>query len=197
MNNKIINIIIAGTGGQGVNSLYRVFLSLCAKNNFYTKSALYKGGSQRHGSVHTTLRLFVGNNQDFQWFSSQIKENGLDLLIGLEPWETIRYNRYIGKETKIWSNTHVVPLFSERFRNMDTCNPLEILKSFGGQVKFENYSSKAMEIYKDFRMANYLIGKDIIQSGILPFKINEYINTFIEQLNLSKKIEKQILEEII
>jgi len=197
VNNNIINLLIAGTGGQGVNSLYRIMLGLCQEHNLYSKSALFKGGAQRHGTVHATLRIFLRNEPGYQWYSSQVPPNGLDILLGLEPWETIRFRHFAGEHTQIWSNTSIVPLFAQRFLKESPGNPMEMLQRFGNNLRLQNYSQQAFQKYGDKRMANYLIGKDVIKSGILPFSNSEFMFRFIKEVKPEKKIEKLILEEII
>jgi Pyruvate/2-oxoacid:ferredoxin oxidoreductase gamma subunit len=197
MNKDIINIIIAGTGGQGVNSLYRVLLKLCATHDMYSKSALFKGGAQRHGTVYASLRLFINFKPDYQWYSSQIKESGLDLLIGMEPWETVRYAKYIGHETVVISNTHKVPLFAERFQEKTPSDPLEIIEKWPNVKIIENFTKFAWENYKDCRMANYLMGKKAIELGLLPFTENDFIQTFLHQINMKKEMNQLLSEEIL
>lgn len=197
MSGKIINIIIAGTGGQGVNSLYRIILKLCERSGIYSKASLFKGGAQRHGSVHATLRLFTDSSHENQWYSSQIKEKCLDLLMGLEPWETLRYRKFISEKTLIWSNTMVVPLFSERFFCTLTTNPIELVMKLPGNVRMENYSQIALNRFNDQRMANYLIGLDAIESGILPFRKKCFIDEYIALIKPVRKIEGLIKKDIL
>jgi Pyruvate/2-oxoacid:ferredoxin oxidoreductase gamma subunit len=197
MNKDIINIIIAGTGGQGVNSLYRVLLKLCATHDIYSKSALFKGGAQRHGTVHASIRLFRNFKPEYQWYSSQIMESGLDLLIGMEPWETVRYAKYIGPETVVISNTHRVPLFTERFQEKTPSDPLEIIEKWPNVKIIENFTKVAWENYKDCRMANYLMGKRAIELGLLPFDENDFIQTFLHLINMKKEMIQLLSEEIL
>ena len=197
MASKIINIIIAGTGGQGVSSLYRILLNLCDRNAIYSKGALFKGGAQRHGTVHATLRLFFDSDPEKQWYSSQIREKYLDLLIGLEPWETLRYSKFTSDKTLIRSNTMVVPLFSKRFLATSAANPVELLMRLPGNVRVENYSEMAYNKFNDQRMANYLIGIETIKSGILPFGKNGFIDEFIDIIKPARKIEDLIRKDIL
>jgi Pyruvate/2-oxoacid:ferredoxin oxidoreductase gamma subunit len=193
---NIINIIVSGTGGQGVNSLYKVLLNLCSKNAIYSKSALYKGGAQRHGTVYATIRLFTGDSQEYQWYSSQISEKSLDLIIGLEPWETLRFQRFFGQQSRIWVNTHMVPLFAERFVRQKSNDPIELIKQLDLPVKMGNYTQKAMEVYNDSRMANYLMAKDAVAAGHLPFSMEDFVAAFIQTIKPIDSIKKQLTEEL-
>jgi Pyruvate/2-oxoacid:ferredoxin oxidoreductase gamma subunit len=192
----IVNILIAGTGGQGVNTLYRVILNLCLDHNLYSKSALFKGGAQRHGTVYASIRIFLKDDPGYRWYSSQVPPHGLDVLIGLEPWETLRFRQYMGKQTHTWTNTHEVPLFSQRFLQETPGDPLEMLKGFGDNIRYQDYTGLALQKYGDNRMANYLIGKDVMESGILPFAGQEFTNRFISDIKPEKRIENLIMEEI-
>ena len=80
---KIYNIIIAGTGGQGVFTLSNVLRSLCAKSGYQCQGATFKGGAQRLGSIHSELRIIFKSDSNKSIFSSQIAKGSLNLLICL------------------------------------------------------------------------------------------------------------------
>lgn len=195
MISNIINIFITGIGGQGVNSLYRVFLRLCHEKNIYCKSSLFKGGAQRLGSVHATLRLFPGANPDYLWFSSQININELDILIGLEPWETLRYLPLTGPQTKIFSNTRIAPLFVERFLKEKTEDPVKILKQLDNSKILQDFTESAWKQYQDYRMVNFIMGKEVMEANLLPFSKNDFIRSFLEEINLVDYIRNLINSE--
>jgi Pyruvate/2-oxoacid:ferredoxin oxidoreductase gamma subunit len=196
-NKDIVNILIAGTGGQGVNTLYRILLGMCTDKNLYTKSALYKGGAQRHGTVYATLRVFLKDDADYLMFSSQVPLNGLDILIGLEPWETLRFMKFCGQQTQIYTNTTIVPLFSERFLKETPGDPVEIIRNMAPNLKTEDYTGRALQTFGDRRMANYLMAKDVVESGKLPFTAAELAKGFINTIKPDKQIEKLITEKNI
>jgi Pyruvate/2-oxoacid:ferredoxin oxidoreductase gamma subunit len=196
LTSNIINIIIAGIGGQGVNSLYRVLVRLCAEKNIYCKSSLFKGGAQRLGSVHATLRLFPDDNTIYNWHSSQINVHELDLLIGLEPWETLRYLPFAGPQTKIWSNTRIAPLFIERFLKEKTEDPVGILKQLDNFKILEDYSALAWQQYQDHRMVNYLMGKAVMEANQLPFTKNDFIHAFMQEIKLEEHIRNILINEV-
>jgi Pyruvate/2-oxoacid:ferredoxin oxidoreductase gamma subunit len=195
MTSDIINIIIAGIGGQGVNSLYRVLLRLCSEKNIYCKSSLFKGGAQRLGSIYATLRLFPDANTSYLWYSSQINVHELDILIGLEPWETLRYLPFTGRQTKIWSNTRITPLFVERFLEKKTEDPVEILKQLDNSKIMLDYTALAWQQYQDYRMMNYSMGKAVMEANLLPFTKNDFIRSFMDEIKLEKRIMNIVINE--
>jgi Pyruvate/2-oxoacid:ferredoxin oxidoreductase gamma subunit len=195
VNKNIINILVAGTGGQGVNTICRILLGLCREKNLYSKSALFKGGAQRHGTVYATIRIFLNDDDNYQWYSSQVPQNGLDILIGLEPWETLRYRRFAGEQTHIWSNTRIVPLFTQRFLKENPGDPLEMIRRMGANVQMKDYTQDALQKYCDGRMSNFLIAADVVASGILPFTGAEFRRQFNELIQPSKQMENQLPED--
>src|ERR1017187_2708718 len=113
------NIIIAGVGGQGVNTLTRIVCDICEQKGMKCQSSMFKGGAQRLGSIHSELRIFSDGNPYYNFYSSQIKIGDLDLLIGLEPWETLRYSHYFNQKTSIFMNTRISPLFFGRSQSIE------------------------------------------------------------------------------
>ena len=117
-------------------------------------------------------------------------------MIGLEPWESLRYHNFFSVQTVIWANTKATALFSERVENKSFGDPVEILNKLENRKFLSDYSEKAFKQYSDYRMMNYLIGKDIVRSGMLPFTENEYIRCFIEEIKPEKRIELMLINEL-
>ncbi len=82
------DIILAGVGGQGILSISFVLVNSANENGFYTKQSEVHGMSQRGGPVFSFVRF-----SDEPVFSDLIPEGEADMIIGLEPMETLRYTR--------------------------------------------------------------------------------------------------------
>lgn len=99
MNERGLNIVLAGVGGQGINRLTKQIHEHCMAQDYHCVSAVYKGGAQRLGSVLSQIRIFTPNYPNAKLASSQILPGKLDLLIGFELWESLRYLNLCHKHT--------------------------------------------------------------------------------------------------
>lgn len=90
------DIILCGVGGQGILSIATVIGEAATKAGLFLKQAEVHGMSQRGGDVQSNLRL----STEPIW-SDLIAEGGADLIISMEPMESMRYLAYLNKEGKI------------------------------------------------------------------------------------------------
>ena len=96
-------VIVAGVGGQGTITVAQLILGAAWKSGYFVHQAEVHGMSQRGGSVNAHV-LF-----DTKEVSSPVVMEGSgDLLIGLEPLETLRYLYLLGKNACLISS--VVPI---------------------------------------------------------------------------------------
>ena len=80
------DIILAGVGGQGILSIATVIGLAAVENNLFLKQAEVHGMSQRGGDVQSHLRL-----SDKPVYSDLIPYGKADLIISVEPMESLRY----------------------------------------------------------------------------------------------------------
>ncbi len=93
------DIILAGVGGQGILSIAFVIDSAALKEGLMVKEAEVHGMSQRGGAVQSHLRL----SQE-QIFSDLIPKGEADLILSVEPLETLRYLDYLRPEGTVISS---------------------------------------------------------------------------------------------
>ncbi len=94
------DIILAGVGGQGILSIAFVIDSAALKTGFQVKQAEVHGMSQRGGAVQSHLRL-----SDERIFSDLIPRGEADLILSVEPLETLRYLDYLRPEGIVVSSS--------------------------------------------------------------------------------------------
>ncbi|MDH7512702.1 MAG: indolepyruvate oxidoreductase subunit beta [Clostridiales bacterium] len=94
------DIILAGVGGQGILSIAFVIDSAALKNGFQVKQAEVHGMSQRGGAVQSHLRL-----SDERIFSDLIPKGEADMILSVEPLETLRYLDYLRPEGIVVSSS--------------------------------------------------------------------------------------------
>lgn len=84
------DIILSGVGGQGILSIAAVIGQAAVKKGLYIKQAEVHGMSQRGGDVQSNLRI-----SDKPIHSDLIQVGKADLIISLEPMESLRYLTYL------------------------------------------------------------------------------------------------------
>jgi indolepyruvate ferredoxin oxidoreductase beta subunit len=99
------DIILSGVGGQGILSIAAVIGEAALSEGLYMKQAEVHGMSQRGGDVQSNLRL-----SDKPISSDLIPKGQADLIISLEPMESLRYLPYLKKEG--WVVTNSRPLIN-------------------------------------------------------------------------------------
>lgn len=80
------DIILAGVGGQGILSIATVIGMAAVRQGLFLKQAEVHGMSQRGGDVHSDLRI-----SDREIASDLIPEGSADMIISVEPMESLRY----------------------------------------------------------------------------------------------------------
>lgn len=87
------DIVLAGVGGQGILSIATVLGFAAIENSLYLKQAETHGMSQRGGAVQSYLRL-----SDKPIYSDLISYGKADLILSVEPMESLRYLPYLSPE---------------------------------------------------------------------------------------------------
>lgn len=187
---KPYNILISGVGGQGVLGLTGVVWKLCEMNKIRGQGSTFKGGAQRLGSIYSVLRLFLTGCPDYSLYSCQVPEGEVDLVIGLEPWETLRYHAYFGKQTRIIMNTNAATLFEERYTRISLSDPVRAVKNLGLPVVSADYTARAIEHFHSQKMVNYFMGLDALTANGLPFTKKDYVKAFVSRIRVGPAIEE-------
>jgi indolepyruvate ferredoxin oxidoreductase beta subunit len=94
------DIILSGVGGQGILSIAAVIGEAALKEGIYMKQSEVHGMSQRGGDVQSNLRLST-----HPVASDLIPKGQADLIISLEPMESLRYLPYLKKEGWLITNS--------------------------------------------------------------------------------------------
>lgn len=87
------DVILAGVGGQGVLSIASILGVAAVEGGLYLKQSEVHGMSQRGGAVQSHLRL-----ADRPIHSDLIPTGGADMILSMEPMETLRYVPFLAPE---------------------------------------------------------------------------------------------------
>jgi indolepyruvate ferredoxin oxidoreductase, beta subunit len=94
------DIILAGVGGQGIVSIAAVIGYAALEAGFFLKQSEVHGMSVRGGDVQSNLRI-----SDQEIASDLIPCGKADLIIAVEPLESLRYLPYLGPDGWVITNT--------------------------------------------------------------------------------------------
>ncbi len=97
------DLILAGVGGQGILSIAAVVCSAAVRNGYRIKQSEVHGMAQRGGAVQAHVRI-----SDRLIYSDLIPLGSADLILGMEPLESLRYVPWLSPEGSIITNTEPV-----------------------------------------------------------------------------------------
>ena len=95
------DIILAGVGGQGILSIAASIGMAALENNLEIKQAEVHGMSQRGGAVQSNMRI------SSKPIASDLIPRGMaDLILSVEPMESLRYLPWLSEKGWLITNTH-------------------------------------------------------------------------------------------
>ncbi|HNW97568.1 MAG TPA: indolepyruvate oxidoreductase subunit beta [Bacteroidales bacterium] len=173
-----IDIVIAGVGGQGIVSIAATIGFAAVESGLFLKQSEVHGMSQRGGDVSSNLRL-----SDEEIFSDLIPKGTADMIIAVEPMESLRYLPMLSP--KGWLITNTKP-----FVNIP--NYPEIEKVISEIKKFpRNIAIDAEKIAED-------LGSPKSANMVILGAASPFINMPFEKIeNAVKAIFKNKGEEVV
>ena len=97
------DIILAGVGGQGVLSVATVITRAAVESAFQVRQSEVHGMAQRGGAVVAHLRI-----ADSSIYSDLIPQGSADLIISMEPLESLRYAAWLSPQGALVSASEPV-----------------------------------------------------------------------------------------
>lgn len=113
-----IDIILAGVGGQGILSIAATIGLAAVEAGLYLKQSEVHGMSQRGGDVQSHLRL-----SDREIYSDLIPYGQADMIISVEPMESLRYLPYLSPSGWLITNSTTfvnIPNYPDRDKILET-----------------------------------------------------------------------------
>jgi len=185
----IINIVIAGTAGQGVITLKRLieFAAQKAKveRNFGSES---HGLAQREGAIisHTRFQKKISNDERKNLQSPLICYGDADLYICLEPVEALRRGIFASEKTTFVLNDRDIPSVTitadlEKYPSLERIK--DILKQYSNEVFFLNATELSLNMFKTNQFVNMIMLGFAIPTEKIPFiEISHYEEVIKEWL---------------
>ncbi|MEA3318359.1 MAG: indolepyruvate oxidoreductase subunit beta [Bacteroidota bacterium] len=119
------DLILAGVGGQGILSIAATIGTAALDNDLYIKQAEVHGMSQRGGDVQSNMRI-----SDKEIYSDLIPKASADVILSVEPMESLRYLPFLAENG--WVVTNTTP-----YKNIPNYpNEEEIMKQIKKQKNF-------------------------------------------------------------
>ncbi|MCK9204382.1 MAG: indolepyruvate oxidoreductase subunit beta [Bacteroidales bacterium] len=116
------DIILAGVGGQGIISIAAIIGYAALEQGMYLKQSEIHGMSQRGGDVMSNLRI----SHD-EIASDLIPFGQADMIISIEPLESLRYLPYLSPTGWVITNT-------QPFNNIPNYPDMDLIKAEIGKV---------------------------------------------------------------
>ena len=167
MQNYLINIIIAGVGGQGNILASQILGEVAVDEGYYATIGESYGLSQRGGSVMSHLRISKENK-----YGPLIPRGRVDVIVGFEPLETLRVaTEYAGKDSMIIVNPN--PIFpigviSRNFSYPPIEDMIGTMKGIVREVNVINATELAKEAGNPLAQNVVMIGS-LAGLNVLPF----------------------------
>ncbi len=175
-----LNLIITGVGGQGNVLASQIIGRASVKKGLKVTIGETFGLSQRGGPVMSHVRIYERGLR-----GPLTPPNGADIIMGLEPLETLRVIREFGNPDTIYlvNNRPIHPLnvIAGDVEYPDTEKIKDVIKRSCGKLFWLDATSKAMEM-----------GSAIIMNTIMLGAISE-----LEEFPLNKEEIGETLQELL
>jgi indolepyruvate ferredoxin oxidoreductase beta subunit len=164
--NEPLNIIITGVGGQGNVLLSQLVGRVLVRGGFHATIGETYGASQRGGAVMSHLRL----SRKMQ-YGPLIGEGQADVIVGLEPLETLRVvAQYGNPDVTVITNSR--PVFPQAVTSGGAKYPTRdeiatTLKDLSSRSWVVDATDIALELGPPI-LANIVMMGTLVGSGLLP-----------------------------
>ncbi|MEX0987561.1 MAG: indolepyruvate oxidoreductase subunit beta [Bacteroidales bacterium] len=159
------DIILSGVGGQGILSIAAVIGMAAIDNELYVKQAEVHGMSQRGGAVQSHLRI-----SDKPVYSDLIPTGNCDLILSVEPMESLRYLPWLSENGWLVTN-------KEPFLNIGNYPDLEVLYTEIGNLK--------QQLLIDAGAIARIVGSPKVSNMVMLGAASAYIGVDFESLEKS------------
>ena len=176
------DIFACGVGGQGILSITDILCIAAVDNGIKVRGSETHGMSQRFGTVFATVRFG-------DVYSTLIAERSADVVIGMEPVETIRYSKFIKPDGFFIMNTQPIPSPASILSK----SPYPSLNAIIDALK--KYTSADRVIAFNATELAQNLGATIVQNIILLGALQKLPNFPLSKDSLINAIKRQLKPE--
>ena len=183
----IVNVVIAGTAGQGVISLKRLVEYAAQKAGVdIILGAEQHGLAQREGAIisHTRYQKKASIDPRKNLQSPLICYGDADLYICIEPVESLRRGIFASKKTTFVLNERTIPpiLITADLERYPTIEKIkEILNGYSKEVYSMNATEISLKEFNRNQQANVMMLGFAISTGKIPFIEIEHYEEVIKE----------------
>lgn len=183
----IVNVVIAGTAGQGVISLKRLVEYAAQKAGVdIILGAEQHGLAQREGAIisHTRYQKKASIDPRKNLQSPLICYGDADLYICIEPVESLRRGIFASKKTTFVLNERTIPpiLITADLERYPTIEKIkEILNGYSKEVYSMNATEISLKEFNRNQQANVMMLGLAISTGKIPFIEIEHYEEVIKE----------------
>jgi indolepyruvate ferredoxin oxidoreductase beta subunit len=174
--NNEFNIVIVGTGGQGLVTLLQILAEAVLIEGYDIRTSELHGLSQRGGSVEVHIRFGK------KIFSPIVSASKADLILALEMQEALRGGVFANQKTKFLINQFIQPI--PLVKNLSEKEIIFNLKEI----------TKNVEIIPAEKTCQEKLGNSIV-SGIYLISYASFKNIIHLKPNSIEKAIKKIIPE--
>ncbi|MFX1571178.1 MAG: 2-oxoacid:acceptor oxidoreductase family protein [Promethearchaeota archaeon] len=183
----IVNIVIAGTAGQGVITLKRLIEFASQKAGVERSFGSEDHGlAQREGAImsHTRYQKKILKDERKNLQCPLVCNGDADLYICFEPVEALRRGIFASTKTSFVLNSRTIPGIMitanlEAYPSLD--NIKEILSKYSNNVYFINATELALREFNSNLYMNLIMLGFAIPTGKLPFIEIEHYEEVIKE----------------
>lgn len=183
----IVNVVIAGTAGQGVITLKRLIEFAAQKagieRNFGSEM---HGLAQREGGIssHTRYQKRIFEDERKNLHSSLICYGDADLYICFEPVEALRRGIFASNKTSFVLNSRTIPgvMITADLETYPSLEKIkEVLNGYSKEVYFLNATELSIEEFNRNQLVNLIMLGFAIPTGKIPFIEVEHYEEVIKE----------------
>ncbi len=161
-----INLVVAGVGGQGNVMVSLVIGNALVHGGYFVTIGETYGSSQRGGSVMSHLKISAEKQ-----FSPLIPEGQADVVLGMEPVETLRVLKSFGNPEVVTvvnpRPIHAVDLTGSGGGYPDMQSLLNQIKSLSDKVYVVQATDEALKM-GNAMLANMILIGALLKSDLIP-----------------------------
>ena len=182
---KDFNIVIVGTGGQGLIILLQITAEAAMYSGFDVKTSELHGLSQRGGSVEVHIRFGK------KIYSPLVAQGMADLIIALEIQESLKAAYFANTKTIFLINKHFIPIPLQKTLSKE--QTLGALKKISKRIEIVEAGGVTAGVYllslASFKKLLPLKPQSILQAikKVIP---KQYLEINKKTFELAKKHEK-------
>ena len=183
----IINVVIAGTAGQGVITLKRLIEFAAQKAGVERMfGSEMHGLAQREGAItsHTRYQKNIFEDDRKNLHSPLICYGDADLYICFEPVETLRRGLFASSKTAFVINSRTIPgiMITANLEEYPSIHKIkEILKGYSNEVFFFNATELSLEHFDTNQYVNLIMLGSAIPTNKIPFIEMEHYEEVIKE----------------